>query len=135
MRRRGLTLLETTLAVGLVAVALLVLIGVFTGGMQLMSRSGEIADATEAGRQLLETVKRNGYDKIPADTRTFDGRAGDPPLDDFPPSPYPQATLPSGGTYPLLVHVEPRTGTALAVRVEAYYSDTGKVVLFTEVHP
>ncbi len=74
MNRRGLIMVT----VGLLAVALLAVIGVFTGGLDLMARSQEISAATDVARELLERVKSQGVSFIPGPPAVFDGRAPDP---------------------------------------------------------
>lgn len=76
------------MALAITSVALLTLIGVFTGGLRLLTRSEAVTRATETGRSELETIKDLGWTALPATDATFDGRAGDPPVGGFPPPPY-----------------------------------------------
>lgn len=134
MKRRGMSLMEVVLAVGLAALTLLLLIGVITGGTRLMARSSSIATSTEVARQFLEVARRNGHGKLPESPRVFDGRTPDAAVGDFPPAPYPQAEV-GGRRYPLRISVDRATGSNRALTVEVFDGDNARVILYTVVHP
>lgn len=70
-------------------VALLAMIGIFVGGLRLMTRGESMTASTEAARSMLESIKEGGYPALPATDKVFDGRNNDPPVSGFPPAPYP----------------------------------------------
>ncbi len=80
-------------AAGLLTMVLLLLIGVFIGGLQLMERSEVHTAASTIAREILETVRdEGGYAALPPSNSSFNGANPDPVLDGFPPAPYPVAT-------------------------------------------
>lgn len=114
---RGYSLIELMIGMALITIALLAMIGVFFSGLRLMTQGEALTQATESGRALLETVKVYGYDTIPATSATFDGRNNDPPLANFPPTPYPRGA----NDYPMRVRVEMVRAGLKNVWVEVFY--------------
>ncbi len=115
---------------GIVAVGLLTMVGVYLSGIRLMARGEQITVASETGRRFLEEVKAAGFDTIPNGNLHFDGRFNDPQQGSFPPVPYP-----ADGPYRLEVLTE-QPGTRLkAVTVRVYYDGASHVVLETYVRP
>lgn len=129
-----MTLLETTLAVGLAALTLLLLVAVIASGARLMGRSAEVAAATEVGREFLEAVRQAGYGTLPEPPARFDGRAGTAGGEDFPPAPWPSSEV-GGRTFKLDTRVEWGTGATKFVTVDVYYSSSSFVTLQTALHP
>ncbi|GMU52935.1 MAG: hypothetical protein AMXMBFR33_20810 [Candidatus Xenobia bacterium] len=133
---------ELVLAFGIVAVAILGLVGVFLGGVQLSARSRDLATGTELAHQVLEQVKFNikkgGFGYIPNGAYTFDGRnpdptVGAPPLL-FPPGPYPGQTL-SSQKFDIIVTGQEISPTLRSISVQVRWGQTGNVVLETHLHP
>lgn len=130
---RGFNLTEVMLAVGLLAVAVLAVVGVFTSSLELMHHSENHSVASELGRELIETTRASGgYSFMPAGPRVFDGRKNDPPEAGFPPEPYPE-TLVDGREYQFVVSVEehPDLPDVRAVRIEIHWGTRGRTVLET----
>lgn len=142
--RRGYSLMELVLALGVVTVAVLALITVFISGLELSARSRDLATATELARAVMERTKLNlrtaGFAYVPAGSYTFDGRApaprvGAPPLD-FPPDPYPGVPNLNGQRYSVLVTgSEPNPGKLKEMRVEVLFGPSSRVVVETRFHP
>ena len=116
---RGLNLLETILATGLIALSLLVLLGVFTQGLRQLGQARQLTEATGLARDVLEACRVNGVDSLPPTLTVFDGGRGDSSVGGFPPAPYP-----GRGSYKVIVSAKRPT---LEVRV--YYSEQGCVRL------
>jgi Tfp pilus assembly protein PilV len=86
----GLTLAEVVLATGLLTLVVVIVMGVFIGGLRLMSRSEQRTQATNLARLLLESINdQGGFHALPDTDTTFDGKVPDPAVNDFPPTPYP----------------------------------------------
>ena len=137
-KRRGLTVLETLIAVGLLSVALLSLLLVFTQGMRWLRQSSQVTGATDVAREFLERVRANGYDQVVVGT--YDGRLPVPTPPDatmgFPPGPYPQG-IRNKERYTLVVRAD-ATGlppNTVAVKVDVYWNDQGKISLETYLRP
>lgn len=131
--RRGFSLAEMVVALGLLAAASLVVIGVFTSGLSYMGQTEQHTVAHEISRELLERVRAGGgYTALPAGPRVFDGREGQAPDGAFPPSPYPGVVL-EGQSYDMVVRVadHPTLVGVRAVRVEVYWGKTGRTVVET----
>ncbi|MCE7870243.1 hypothetical protein DYH09_07675 [bacterium CPR1] len=117
---------ELVLAFGIVAVAILGLVGVFLGGVQLSARSRDLATGTELAHQVLEQVKYNikkgGFAYIPNGAYTFDGRNPDPTVGVapllFPPGPYPGQTL-SSQKFDIIVTGQELSPTLRSISVQA----------------
>lgn len=133
--RRGLTIIESVLAMGIIGIALLSLLLVFTNGMKMLSQTSQLNTATDLGREFLEQVRFNGAALVTPGV--FDGRVGTPrdPSTAFPPAPYnPNGPVKRmGGDYDLVVTAD-ATGMpagVIAVKVEVYWNERGKVALET----
>lgn len=121
------------LAVGLLAVAVLAVVGVFTSSLELMHHSENHSVASELGRELFETIRASGgYAFIPAGSNRFDGRANQPKVSGFPPDPYPEIQV-DGRRYQFVVSVEehPDLPDVRGVRIEIYWGTRGRTVLET----
>lgn len=112
--RRGLNLAEVMLALGILAVAMLALIGVFTSGLRLLAQSRDAQTATQLARQLLEQVRVSG--NVPHAALTFDGSIPTAQVAGFPPAPYPAATV-ANLPFTLVVTTQPIRPDFVAVRV------------------
>lgn len=137
-KRHGLTVLETLIAMGLLSVALLSLLLVFTQGMRWLRQSSQVTGATDVAREFLERVRANGYDQVTPGT--YDGRLAVPtapdPTTGFPPGPYPQGVR-NNERYTLVVRADssglpPNT---VAVKVDVYWNDQAKISLETYLRP
>ncbi|MBI3924008.1 MAG: hypothetical protein HY319_00555 [Armatimonadetes bacterium] len=136
MSRRGLTLLEIMIALGITSFTLLTMIGVYASGLHLMARSKGITTGTELGREVLEMAREQGFTSVPAEEVTYDGRVPDPghAFLGFPPEPYPAATV-DGKTYPMVVKVSPVSDQLKSITVQVYYDGGSKVTLQTLLKP
>ncbi|MCA9796903.1 MAG: hypothetical protein KC910_34070 [Candidatus Eremiobacteraeota bacterium] len=132
--RRGFTLAEVMVALGLITIAVLTIIAAFTGALQLSSKSSEITAATGVGQDFLEAIRDAGYDFVPDGTYTFDGRRADPAIDGFPPDPYPVAQV-DGRDYSLKVRVAPKGATLKIVTVEVFWGNQSRIALETFFYP
>lgn len=125
---RGLSLAEVIIAIGLLAVAIVSLVAMFSRGMIQLGHSKQVSQATDAAQTCLETIKAGGPGFVALGT--FDGRQDDPAnADGFPPAPYPK----TAEGYPLVVRAS-QTGTpagTVAVSVEVFYESGQKVYLET----
>ncbi len=109
------------------SMALLAMIGIFVGGLRLMTRGEAMTASTEAGREMLESIKEGGFAYLPATDSVFDGRKNDPPVSGFPPPPYPKVD-----EKPVLVRVEELRPGLKSVSVEVYgQPDRPPVILET----
>ncbi len=135
MRRSGLSLLETVLALAVLAMAFLSVLAVFTGSLQLMLRADQTTAATEAGRQLLERIKAQGM--VPVAPAVFDGRRPDgttgAPPQLFPPAPYPVVRM-EGRDYYLLVETSRPAVDLVSVNVTVFW-DRSQLSLETYLSP
>lgn len=137
MRRpqKGVTLIEVMLALGILAVALLSLIAVFTSGLKLARASDQVTTASTVGQEFLELVKGKGYTQTAVGT--YDGRVSTPQdtATGFPFAPYPSVKRESGD-YTLVVDCQDVTSTIRGVKVEVYWDTQkgGKVTFYTQVH-
>ena len=124
------------LAVGLLAVALLSVLALFSKGLHLMSRSKELTVSTEVARETMEAIRIADATTIPVSDVTFDGRPPTvapaipgPPV--FPPSPYPSKTV-GGRQYDIVVRVtSPGLSEVRAVEVEVFWEQGSSTTLQT----
>lgn len=132
--RRGLTLAEVLVAIGLFAAVALALGSLVISGLKLNRQGGDMSLATEFGREFLETVKQRGYPMI--SNGTFDGRLPTPPppivATGFPPAPYPFPA--SNPKYRLVVVGGDFSPGVKSVQVDVWYSPRSRVRLYTLVH-
>ena len=137
----GLSLLELVLSFGILAIAILALIGVFASGVTIAAQARDLSVATELGRQTMErirsTTKELDFSHIPNGQYTFDGRlehptTGTPP---FPPTPYPSVKI-NNHKFDIVV-----TGEELVldkiknIKIEVYWDDVSHITIETRVHP
>lgn len=115
--------MELMVALAVTSVALLTMIGVFTGGLRLLHQSQAVTVATETGRSELETIKDLGWAGLPSADAEWDSRAGDPAVAGFPPPPYPST--------PMLVTVEEIQSGMKSVTVRVYYEGNTAVTMET----
>lgn len=134
--RRGLTLAEILIAIGLFAAVTLALGSLVISGLKLNRQGGEMSLATEFGREFLETVKQRGYPMI--SNGTFDGRLATPTppvvATGFPPAPYPFPISPSNSKYRLVVVAGDFSPGVKSVQVDVWYAARSKIRLYTLVH-
>ena len=105
MRIKGFGLLETMLAVALLASSVLLLCQVLLSALKLSGQSRDSTMAAQSAQQILEQV-RAGV-RPPATAASFDGANNDPrTADGFPPQPYPGQQL-DGRSYSYLVRTRP----------------------------
>lgn len=132
---RGLTLAEVMMAAGILVVVLLLMIGVFIGGLQLMERSEVHTAASSIGREVLETIEDDGgFAALPLSAMTFDGAVPDAKVDGFPPDPYPKAQR-DGRDYVIKVQMRKigTQGRSMAVLVTVDW-DGGRIQLERVFH-
>lgn len=108
--QRGLTLSEVILVIGLLAVVVVALMTLFSQGLKALSHAQESENANAVARQLLEQVGPNSSDG------TFDGNLPTPPVNGFPPAPYP--AVDRDRHYVLVVRATALTTRLRQVRVE-----------------
>jgi hypothetical protein len=131
--RRGLTLAEILFSAGILTTVLVLLVGVFTGGLQLMQRSEVHTAASSIGREVLETIQdEGGFATIPPGDVSFNGVNPDPKVGDFPPDPYPVASR-DGRDYSIRVEVKEVSDQMSAVMVSVSW-DGGRVQLEKVFH-
>lgn len=112
--------METVLALGILAVALLGLISVFLAGVKAVQNSAQVTTATNVGREFLELVKARGY----AGTALGVYSGLEPSQPDaatgFPFAPYPYVII-DGHEYILTVECRDISPTVRSVNVEVYW--------------
>lgn len=118
------------LALGLVATAVLAIMSVYTVGLRQSSNAEQVLKATECAREIMERVRELDFDQIPDVDVTFDGRAGDPQVSGFPPSPYPTRS----GVEALVI-VDQIAPQLKSVYVRAYYQKERSVAFQTYFKP
>ncbi len=78
------------MAIGILAVVILTVVGVFIGGLKLMNNSKVRTAASNVGKEMLEAIEdEGGFVAIPDQETVFDGAVPAPQVDGFPPEPYP----------------------------------------------
>jgi type II secretory pathway pseudopilin PulG len=127
--------MEVMLAIGLLAVAILSLVALFSSGMRLKTRLSQVTVASELARTTLERTKSMGFSALPPVGSVFDGQIYTPQTaQGFPPSPYPSQIIDSR-EYIVTVRVEevvgrPRLRTVI---VEVSWADRSQVTLSTRM--
>lgn len=133
MKRKGLSLAELVLAVGLLAGVLILMVSVMGNGLRWQANSRGYSLAYSAGRDLLERIREGGASVLPA-PQIFDGRIGQasvgaPP---FPPAPYPKVVT-DHETFSYVVKVSLVQPGLFSVQVDTYWDNQRKVSLETYV--
>lgn len=136
MTRRAssaVSLAEVMLALSLLAIAALGLLATFFSGTRMMEQSKDVAMATDVGREFLENIKAQGYDKTAVGT--FDGTNPDLPdtTTGFPPHPYPN-TRRNGEVYTLTVECTQQAPTTRMLRVTIAWEGRHRTELATMLH-
>lgn len=102
----GFTLSEVMISVGLLAVAVLAVIGLFTGAIQMQAQSQERAEAEAVARDIMERIRAAPSNVPPAPATWIGGEFTSTPVDAgppaFPPLPYPY----DSGGYSVDVYLE-----------------------------
>lgn len=135
VHRTAYSLMEVILAIGLLGVALLSLVALFSSGMRLKTRLTQVTVATELARTTLERTKSLGYAALPANGSYFDGTFFTPQTaSGFPPSPYP-AQIINSREYVVHVWVVEEVGRSRLknVIVEVAWDSDAKVTLSTRM--
>jgi len=131
--RRGLTLAEVLFSAAILTTVLLLLVGVFIGGLGLMERSEVHTAASGIGRGILETLEdEGGFSALPLTDEVFNGANPDPKRDAFPPDPYPVAQR-GGRDYVVRVEVDVLSDRMAAVLVTVAW-DSGRIQLEKVFH-
>lgn len=121
--RKGFSLIEVVFAVALLAVLALGLLALFINGLKLSTQNREATKSAKVAQQLLENLRDRSleFPKTPQDFRALDG---DPPINGFPPNPYPRVDL-GGQEYLVNVQLEPVAGHLhlYSVRVQVSWPD------------
>lgn len=122
-RPRGLTLSELLISVGLLAVVILTIVGVFIGGLKLMNNSKVRTGASNIARQVLEAIEdEGGFVALPDEESLFDGAVPTPAVEGFPPAPYPVAQA-DGRDFTVVVETRNLGARARAVLVTVNWDD------------
>ena len=135
-RERALSMIEIMLAMGVISIALLGIIAMYTQGLFLLSDNKQVARATELAQENLEMIKARGVALISSGV-VYDSRNGDQPdpLTGFPPPPYN-----AGGNteYPIVIEARkaqlrrlPTGVRVMAVTVRVYFEKDRYVELQT----
>ena len=129
-RERALSVIEIMLAMGVLSIALLGIVAMYTQGLFLLSQNKQVARATELAQENLERIKDRGVALI--SPGVYDSRNGDQPdpVTGFPPPPYN-----AGGNteYPIFIeatNVGAPTGV-IAVTVRVYFERDRNVEIQT----
>jgi prepilin-type N-terminal cleavage/methylation domain-containing protein len=132
--RKGVSLVEIVIALGILSIALLGLVATFTSGLKLAQVSNEVTTATTVGQEFLELVKARGYTQTA--TGTYDGRVPDPAASvGFPFAPYPTVKR-NNQEYALVVTCSDVTTTIRDVRVDVYWEAQreSNISFYTRIH-
>lgn len=112
--KRAFSTAEVLLALGLISIALLTVIGLFTSSFRLLNRTSDFTIATEIARDVIERSKLLGKDAPPPIDTTYDGTIPTDPEDSgFPPKPYPSVER-EGIVFFITVEVAPAPDTLQA---------------------
>lgn len=123
------------MALGILGTAILAIVAGFIGALELNARSVELAVATQVGRDFMEELNEQGYDRVPEGNFLFNGANNDPQTaQGFPPSPYPKVVA-NGVEHTLRVKVDTKGATLKVVVVEVTWGKRGKVILETYLYP
>lgn len=122
------------LSIGLLAIALLTVIGLFTSAIKFQSQSQERTKAMELGKRMMERI-RSAPNVVPDAPYSWIGGefASDPLIDappPFPPSPYPYE---AGFSFDVHLETSTRPGMKL-VRVVVRWDEGKNVVLQTLIN-
>lgn len=130
---RGLTLVETLLAMVVLAIAILGLAAVFVSGLKMVRASVHLTASTNIAREILETSKKRGYSQT--SVGTFDGHLPTPqdPATGFPPAPYPTTTI-DQHQYTTVIRCRDFSPTIRAIEVDVFWDGDSKTTLATMVH-
>ena len=130
--KRGFTLLEVILALGLVPILALSLFFLFSRSLRLRRQADDVTRGTEVARLEMEAIRRLQFNQIPA-AITCDGALATPPSGGFPPAPYPQL-LQDGQLYTLRVDTASENGCR-AVRVQVSWPGAHSLFVETLINP
>ncbi len=121
------------MAMFVILVAIMGLATVFISGLKMSRASVNITGATNVARELLETVKQQGYSTTAVGV--FDGRTPDPvdAASGFPPAPYPTTTV-DNHVYTTVVRCQNFSPTIRAVEVDVYWDQDSKTTFRTMLH-
>lgn len=115
------------LSLGLIAVVLLAVIGLFSSAIRLQGQSQERSAATDAGRRLMERIRSEPNVVPNAPAAWIGGELAYTPFDvgppTFPPSPYPYE---NGYSFDVYLDLTPRPGLKSVKVVVRWDDDHGK---------
>ncbi len=114
--RRGFTLAELLLSLGLISLGVLALMGVLAVSLRSSTQSRQATQSAQLAQELFEGIRQKG--NCPSGAVAYTGQAA---VDDFPPRPYPTRTI-EGTEYSLRVTSQPVAGKL------ALYSVTVRVL-------
>lgn len=106
--KKGLSLVEVVVAIGVLAMSVLALMGVLTGIFKLSAQTDESAVAMRGAQELLDRLRTDSME-LPSLAVSFDGAANEPKLQGFPPDPYPKQQI-EGQEFAYRVEWEPVPG-------------------------
>jgi hypothetical protein len=117
------------IALALTAITVLSLVTLMIGGLRLLEKSQETAEATGVGRELMEAIKARKYARLPANA-SFDGRVPDAAqADGFPPAPYP--AVQRTHLYRTRVQVQPLSPQLRLITVQVFWKTQSTLQLTT----
>jgi type II secretory pathway pseudopilin PulG len=115
--RNAYSLLETLLAVGLLALVVVAVLTLMSGGLRLLSQSESVEEANSLAREQVEAIKARIYSPV---VGTFDGRIPTAKSNNFPPSPYPYPVGTRSRPYAIQVTVYDLDERLLSVQVDVF---------------
>lgn len=128
---KGFTLSEVILSVGLLAVSLLAVIGLFTAAIRYQAQLQENSQATTLATRILERIRSEPNTVPPAPAAWYGGQLAFTPIvvgpPTFPPAPYPYQ---DGYSVDVLLENTTRPGMKL-VKVELRWDGGRKLGLQT----
>ncbi|MFN8613251.1 MAG: hypothetical protein U0931_37280 [Vulcanimicrobiota bacterium] len=122
--------MEIMLALGLLALVVIGVMVVLTGGLSMLNQSADIAQARQLAALELERIRIGDFAYNP-DGSYFDGRINTPQRNGFPPAPYPMAE----GKYQLAVAVQRVSPALRSIQVTVYWGRNHRLQLETMVNP
>lgn len=115
-----MSLLEVMLALAVLAILLVSLVLVLTGGLRLISQADRSDQANALALHMMERIKERSVIPVEGD---FDGRASPTPqVLGFPPTPYPKAELERN--FEFVVRVAAHSERLWHVKVEVYEDES-----------
>ena len=124
--------MEVLVATGLLCVVVVSLMVVLSGGLSMLNQADQMSVARSLASQEIEMIRAGDYSFVP-DGTYFDGRQGTPPVNGYPPAPYPSQA--QGQVYTLAVGAQLIATNLRSVRVDVFWGKGHTLHLETLMNP